>query len=104
MSKRYRAAGKREKRLLLQKLCDSSEHHKKHAIRLLNAIPKKKKRQVKTGRLNVYPENIFIEPLKRIWLLNDQLCDKYKRSLSGNFVWSLTMTDICSGWTELRAV
>lgn len=25
-------------------------------------------------------------------------------SLSGNFVWSLTMTDINSGWTELRAV
>lgn len=25
-------------------------------------------------------------------------------SLSGSFVWSLTMTDICSGWTENRAV
>jgi hypothetical protein len=25
-------------------------------------------------------------------------------SLSGNFVWSLTMTDINSGWTELRTV
>lgn len=25
-------------------------------------------------------------------------------SLAGNFVWSLTMTDICTTWTELRAV
>ena len=25
-------------------------------------------------------------------------------SLAGSFVWSLTMTDICSGWTENRAV
>ena len=24
-------------------------------------------------------------------------------SLSGDFVWSLTVTDICSGWTEMRA-
>lgn len=24
-------------------------------------------------------------------------------SLAGNFVWSLTMTDICTGWTECRA-
>lgn len=190
LSKRYRAAGKREKGILLQELCDSSGYHKKHAIRLLNTAPKKKKRKIKTGRPNVYPENIYIEPLKRIWLLSDQLCGKrlkmalplwlpfygeaygvldsevyqgllsmsaatidrllaplrvnYKRSLSGtkpgsilkkhipvktnqweedkpgfleadtvahcgsslsgSFVWSLTMTDICSGWTELRAV
>ena len=190
LSKRYRAAGKREKGILLQELCDSSGYHKKHAIRILNTAPKKKKRKIKTGRPNVYPENIYIEPLKRIWLLSDQLCGKrlkmalplwlpfygeahgvldsevyqgllsmsaatidrllaplrvnYKRSLSGtkpgsilkkhipvktnqwdedkpgfleadtvahcgsslsgSFVWSLTMTDICSGWTELRAV
>lgn len=190
LSKRYRAAGKREKGILLQELCDSSGYHKKHAVRILNTTPKKKKRKIKTGRPNVYPENIYIEPLKRIWLLSDQLCGKrlkmalplwlpfygeaygaldsdvyqgllsmsaatidrllaplrvkYKRSLSGtkpgsilkkhipvktnqwdedkpgfleadtvahcgsslsgSFVWSLTMTDICSGWTELRAV
>lgn len=24
-------------------------------------------------------------------------------SLAGDFVWSLTMTDICIGWTECRA-
>jgi hypothetical protein len=25
-------------------------------------------------------------------------------SMSGSFIWSLTFTDLCSGWTELRAV
>ncbi len=25
-------------------------------------------------------------------------------SLAGDFAWSLTMTDLCSGWTECRAV
>ena len=190
LSKRYRAAGKREKGIILEELCDSSGYHKKHAIRLLNKAPKRVGCKIKTGRPNVYPEDLYLEPLKRIWLLSDQPCGKrlkmilplwlpfygeayevlepaiydgllsmsaatidrllvplrvkYKRSfggtkpgsllkkhipvktnqwdedrpgyleadtvahcgssLSGNFVWSLTMTDICSGWTELRAV
>lgn len=190
LSKRYRTAGRREKGIILQELCDSSGYHKKHAIRLLNKAPKRTQRKIKTGRPNVYPEDVYLEPLKRIWLLSDQPCGKrlkmilplwlpfygedygvleptiydgllsmsaatidrllvtlrvkYKRSfggtkpgsilkkhipvktnqwdenqpgyleadtvahcgssLSGNFVWSLTMTDICSGWTELRAV
>lgn len=190
LSKRYRAAGKREKGIILQELCEASGYHKKHAIRLLNQVPQRAKRKIKTGRPNLYPEEQYLEPLKRIWLLSDQPCGKrlkiilalwlpfyeeayealaptvydgllamsaatidrlltplrvkYKRSyggtkpgsilkkhipvktnqwdeakpgfleadtvahcgssLSGNFVWSLTMTDICSGWTELRAV
>ena len=190
LSKRYRAARKREKGIILQELCDSSGYHKKHAIRLLNASPKRLRCKIKTGRPNIYPENLYLEPLKRIWLLSDQLCGKrlkmalplwlpyygeaygvldpgvyeglltmsaatidrlltplrvkYKRSfcgtkpgsilkkhipvktnqwdedrpgfleadtvahcgtsLSGGFVWSLTMTDINSGWTEMRAV
>lgn len=188
LSKRYKAASKREKGSILQELCEASGYHKKHAIRLLNTAPKRPKRKMKTGRPNVYPEEQYQEPLKRIWLLSDQPCGKrlkmilplwlpfyeeayeaiehsvyegllsmsaatidrlltplrvkYKRSyggtkpgsilkkhipvktnqwdehkpgyleadtvahcgssLSGNFVWSLTMTDICSGWTELR--
>lgn len=190
LAKRYRAAGKLEKSVILEELCESSGYHKKHAIRLLNAAPKRPQRKKKIGRPNLYPENIYLEPLKRIWLLSDQLCGKrlkmalplwlpfygetysdldptvyeglismsaatidrllaplrikYKRSLSGtkpgsilkkhipvktnqwdedrpgfleadtvahcgsslsgDFVWSLTMTDINSGWTELRAV
>jgi len=190
LSKRYKQAKRREKGVILQELCESSGFHKKHAIRLLNMGRKKQQRPVKKGRPNVYPESLYLEPLKRIWLLSDQLCGKrlkmalplwlpyygethgaldqtiydgllamsaatidrmltplrvkYKRSfcgtkpgsilkkhipiktnqwdedrpgfleadtvahcgtsLSGDFVWSLTMTDINSGWTEMRAV
>ena len=61
---------------MLQELCDSGGYHKKHAIRLLNAVPKRQKRKIEAGRPNTYPENLYLEPLKRIWLLSDQLCGK----------------------------
>lgn len=76
LSKRYHASRKHEKGLILEELCESSGYHKKHAIRLLNAVPKKLKRKIKTGRPRVYPENLYLEPLKRIWLLSDQPCGK----------------------------
>jgi hypothetical protein len=191
MLKRYRAANKRQKGELLDELCGASGYHKKHAIRLLN---KRKKRQGRAkerrGRPKRYPNNVYLEPLKNIWLSTDQLCGKRLKmalplwlpyyseeyeelspevyegllrmsastmdrllassrvkcsrglsgtkpgkilkkhipiktdqwdearpgyleadtvahcgtSLEGSFVWSLTMTDICSGWTENRAV
>ena len=191
MLKRYRAANKRQKGELLEELCAASGYHKKHAIRLLN---KRKKRQARAkerrGRPKRYPNNVYLEPLKNIWLSTDQLCGKRLKmalplwlpyyseeyeelspevyqgllrmsastmdrllassrvkcgrglsgtkpgkilkkhipiktdqwdetrpgyleadtvahcgtSLEGSFVWSLTMTDICSGWTENRAV
>jgi hypothetical protein len=190
LSKRYRAANKVTKGIILQELCEASGFHRKHATRLLNIGRRKQKKRLKTGRPKIYPDNVYLEPLKRIWLLTDQLCGKrlkmalpiwlpfygeafsaldeeiytgllamsaatidrilaplrtqYKRSyggtkpgsilkkhiavktdqwnedrpgfieadtvahcgtsLSGNFVWSLTMTDIFSGWTENRAV
>ena len=190
LTKRYKAASRNEKGEILKELCESSGFHRKHAIRLLNMSPKKQKRKIKTGRPKTYSDSVYLEALKRIWLLTDQLCGKrlkmalpiwlpfygeaysvleqkvydgllsmsastidrmlaqlrtkYKRSfggtkpgsilkkhiavktdqwnedrpgfleadtvahcgtsLSGSFVWSLTMTDIWSGWTENRAV
>jgi hypothetical protein len=190
LTKRYKAANRNEKGEILKELCESSGFHRKHAIRLLNTSPKKQKRKIKTGRPKTYSDSVYLEVLKRIWLLTDQLCGKrlkmalpiwlpfygeaysvleqkvyngllsmsastidrmlaqlrtkYKRSfggtkpgsilkkhiavktdqwnedrpgfleadtvahcgtsLSGSFVWSLTMTDIWSGWTENRAV
>lgn len=190
LSKRYKAANKHEKGVILTELCESSGFHKKHAIRLLNAFPKKRQRQINKGRPCLYSATLYLEPLKRIWLLSDQLCGKRLKmalplwlpyygqayeildpmvyegllsmssatidrllassrikskrsmcgtkpgsilkkhipiktdqwdaekpgfleadtvahcgtSLSGSFAWSLTMTDINSGWTELRAV
>ena len=50
VSKRNKAANKREKGKILKELCESSGFHKKHAIRLLNATPKKRKRKLVQGR------------------------------------------------------
>jgi hypothetical protein len=190
LSKRYKEAKKHEKGEIITELCEASGYHRKHAIRLLHKISKKQKQRLKTGRPKIYADNVYLDPLKRIWLLMDQPCGKrlkmalpiwmpfygetygvlepkvydsllsmsaatidrmlaplrtqYKRSyggtkpgsilkkhiaiktdqwnedkpgfleadtvahcgtsLSGSFVWSLTMTDICSGWTENRAI
>lgn len=190
LSKRYKTATKHEKGVILDELCAASGFHKKHAIRLLNAQKKKRQRPINQGRPAVYPAELYLEPLKRIWLLSDQLCGKRLKmalplwlpyysntydaleptvyegllsisaatidrlltssrvrskrsmcgtkpgsilkkhipiktdqwdaekpgfleadtvahcgtSLTGSFAWSLTMTDINSGWTELRAV
>lgn len=191
MLKRYKSANRRRKGELLDELCAASGYHKKHAIRLLN---KRKKRRLgpkeTRGRPEKYPHNLYLEPLKNIWLSADQLCGKRLKmalplwlphyseeygelapavyqgllgmsastidrllassrvkcrkglsgtkpgkilkkhipiktdqwdetmpgfleadtvahcgtSLEGSFAWSLTMTDIYSGWTENRAV
>ena len=189
--KKYKKARKKEKGEIIAEVCAISGFHKKHAIRVLNTdhrrITIKKEAR---GRPKVYQEQVYLEPLKRIWLATEQLCGKRlkmalplwlphyhkaygeldqstyqgllqmgsatidrllskvkvqsKRGLSGtkpgkilkkhipiktnqwdeaipgfleadtvahcgtslmgDFVWSLTMTDICSGWTENRAV
>lgn len=189
--KKYKSANRRQKGELLEELCSVSGYHKKHAIRLLNKRKKRRPRKKETrGRPEKYPGNLYLEPLKNIWLSTDQLCGKrlkmalplwlpyYSReyeqldatvyqgllvmsastidrllassrvkcnrglggtkpgkilkkhipiktdqwdekkpgfleadtvahcgtTLEGSFAWSLTMTDICSGWTENRAV
>jgi hypothetical protein len=77
LSKRYKTANKREKGIILTELCESSGFHKKHAIRLLNANPKKRKQtKLNRGRPSLYPASLYLEPLKRIWIHSDQLCGK----------------------------
>jgi hypothetical protein len=193
--KKYKTANRREKGEILEELCNVSGYHKKHAIRLLNKrkqyLNRSKPQYKETrGRPEKYPINLYLEPLKNIWLSTDQLCGKRLKmalplwlpyystvyeelepaiyqgllkisastidrilassrvkckhglsgtkpgkilkkhipiktdqwdeekpgfleadtvahcgtSLEGSFVWSLTMTDIYSGWTENRAV
>lgn len=73
LSKRYKLAKKQGKGEIIKELCESSGYHRKHAIRLLNKVSTKPKRRLKTGRPKRYTEAIYLEPLKRIWLLTDQL-------------------------------
>jgi hypothetical protein len=189
--KKYKKARKKEKGEIIAEVCAISGFHKKHAIRVLNKdLRRMTIKKEARGRPKIYQEQVYLEPLKRIWLATDQLCGKRlkmalplwlphyhkaygeldqstyqgllqmgsatidrllskvkvqsKRGLSGtkpgkilkkhipiktdqwdeaipgfleadtvahcgtslmgDFVWSLTMTDICSGWTENRAV
>jgi hypothetical protein len=69
LSKRYKSAKKHEKGEIIKELCESSEYHRKHAIRLLNKTSKKPKQRLKTSRPKTYADNVYLEPLKRIWLL-----------------------------------
>ena len=189
--KRYKKANRQQKSEILNELCAVSGYHKKHAIRLLNKRKIRRPRgKERRGRPEKYPVNMYLEPLKQIWLCTEQSCGKrlkmalplwlphyskaYEQldtavydgllmmsastidrllassrvkckrgisgtkpgkilkkhipiktdqwdeekpgfleadtvahcgtSLAGSFVWSLTMTDICSSWTENRAV
>lgn len=189
--KKYKNARRKEKSEIIAEVCAISGFHKKHAIRLLNQDSRRRTIKIDSrGRPKIYQEQVYLEPLKRIWLATDQLCGKRLKmalplwlphyhkaygeldesiyqgllrmgsatidrllakvkvqskrglggtkpgkilkkhipiktdqwdeaipgfleadtvahcgtSLMGDFVWSLTMTDICSGWTENRAV
>ncbi len=73
LSKRYNAASKREKGIILAELCESSGYHKKHAIRLLNSfMARRQLKKNKGGRPPIYTAALYLEPLKRIWLMSDQ--------------------------------
>jgi len=79
--KKYKTANKRQKGEILAELCTVSGYHKKHAIRLLNQRKKclyrgRSKEKESRGRPKIYEEEIFLEPLKRVWLATDQLCGK----------------------------
>ena len=75
--KKYKKARKKEKGEIIAEVCAISGFHKKHAIRVLNKdhrrITIKKEAR---GRPKVYQEQVYLEPLKRIWLATDQLCGK----------------------------
>ena len=62
-------SSRRQKGEILEELCAVSGYHKKHAIRLLNQRKKRvSKQKEKRGRPEEYPDSVFLEPLKNIWL------------------------------------
>jgi hypothetical protein len=80
----YKKANRREKGNLLAEFCDHSGYHKKHAIRLLNQQPKRRKVPVlPRGRPGKYPSTEYLEPLKHIWLSTEQICRKRLKEAIG---------------------
>ncbi len=53
----------------IAEVCAISGFHKKHAIRLLNQDGRRRTIQIEPrGRPKIYQEQVYLEPLKRIWL------------------------------------
>jgi hypothetical protein len=68
---RYRHAGRKYKKIILDEFCEVCGHHRKHAIRLLNQDGRRKRK--KPGRPSRYgPEEIQV--LEEIWLKADRPC------------------------------
>jgi hypothetical protein len=68
---RYRHAGRRRKKIILDEFCEVCGYHRKHAIRLLNQDGRKKRK--KPGRRGQYgPEEIRV--LEDIWLNAGRPC------------------------------
>jgi hypothetical protein len=75
--KKYKNARRKEKSEIIAEVCAISGFHKKHAIRLLNQDSRRRTMKIESrGRPKIYQEQIYLEPLKRIWLATDQLCGK----------------------------
>jgi transposase InsO family protein len=68
---RYRHAGRKNKKLILDEFCKVCGHHRKHAIRLLNSDGRRRKK--KPGRASKYG-SAEIQVLENIWLNADRPC------------------------------
>jgi hypothetical protein len=68
---RYRHAGRKYKKVILDEFCEVCGHHRKHAIRLLNQDGRRKRK--KPGRPSKYGPG-EIQVLENIWLNADRPC------------------------------
>jgi hypothetical protein len=70
---RYRNAGRKYKRLILDEFCENCGYHRKHAIRLLNGKGKPGPRR--PGPARIYGEAVG-KALKDLWLKLNRSCSK----------------------------
>ena len=68
---RYRHAGRKHKKVILDEFCRVCEYHRKHAIRLLSQDGRRKKKR--PGRPSKYGP-VEIQVLENIWLNADRPC------------------------------
>jgi hypothetical protein len=73
--KRYRAASRKIKTVILNEFCSTCGYHRKHALRLLRTFRRfTQKTPVKRGRRPVYDSEAILIPLKRIWIAASLPC------------------------------
>ena len=70
---RYRAARKRDKKNILDEFCQTTGHHRKAAIRLLNR--EVRPRLARKGRPRRYGPEV-LGPLRMVWETGDRMCGK----------------------------
>jgi len=75
IQKRYHAATKTQKGIILDEFCANCGYHRKHAIRLLRAKTARTGKR-KPGAKAIYRDEQLLLALKRIWLATDQMCGK----------------------------
>jgi len=112
---RYKKASRAQKSRILDEFCAVCGYNRKYAIRALSKRPARVRR--KPGRRPRYEADRIIGHLRNQipvrtdnWDINQpgymeaDTVAHCGNSLAGDFVWSLTMTDIQTSWTENRAV
>ncbi len=70
---RYRAARKKDKKNILDEFCQTTGHHRKAAIRLLNG--EVRPRLARKGRPRRYGPEV-LGPLRLVWETGDRMCGK----------------------------
>jgi hypothetical protein len=73
--KRYRAAPRILKTIILNEFCSTCGYHRKHALRLLRTFRRfTQKTPAKRGRRPLYDSEALLVPLKRIWIAASLPC------------------------------
>ena len=81
---RYRAMTTRlAKGRVLDDFCETTSYERKHAIKLLNGQAGCRKQP--PGRKPTYDEEVK-EPLKKIWMMSDQMCSKLLKAIMPVYV------------------
>ncbi len=80
--KRYRAAARTLKTVILDEFCSTCGYHRKHALRLLRTFRRfTQKTPAKRGRRPVYDPELLLVPLKRIWKTANFPCSKRLKAI-----------------------
>lgn len=80
--KRYRAASRTLKTIILNEFCSACGYHRKHALRLLRTFRRfTQKTPAKRGRKPSYDPKTILVPLKRIWKTANLPCSKRLKAI-----------------------
>jgi hypothetical protein len=80
--KRYRAASRKIKTVILNEFCSACGYHRKHAVRLLRTFRRfTQKTPAKRGRKPVYDVEALLIPLKRIWIAASLPCSSRLKAI-----------------------